>query len=536
MPNTKPSSEQSTIHNKDSLLCGTSRRTLGLLALEPRILLDAAAAVTGAEGLVDAMSQRHADHAVGDLFSPQALQAPGDSPHALALSLDQTARMDVFLGNLPEPGEEILSGDLKALPLSPISDPGHGPDVSGATKDITADKPPVSDPDVRIGKPVVYEPAAITHKPLYPESPSDIGPAKIDLDGIVGKPVVSKPVEPAPTRIVYEPLEAVKTDGLPEVLSHKDKPIVSRPAPHGFDPTVPERDAVEDHTLDNLSASALSFGDNPHISSDTPTRPSDLSGELTIEMSSDAIPFGENILSALSAAGLVYDGIVRPDLVPAAALLQPFSQADGDMPAARSLTALRAWQAGTDNADTAGDSHLVDDGHIVDGLDTPTAREGAVVVFVDTSVAGYQAILDSLPDGVEVVRIGAQEDGIAAMARYLQGRSGISAIHIISHGREGTLNIGASRLNTGSIEGQYADELAIIGQALSNSGDILIYGCDFGRNTQALDALAAVTQADIAASTNDTGSADLGGDWILESKTGVIEGKSIFAPNFDGLL
>jgi len=64
---------------------------------------------------------------------------------------------------------------------------------------------------------------------------------------------------------------------------------------------------------------------------------------------------------------------------------------------------------------------------------------------------------------------------------------------------------------------------------LTDSGDILLYGCDVaqGEIGQAfIEQLAQLTGADVAASTDLTGAAALGGDWVLEAQAGVVEAAS----------
>jgi hypothetical protein len=41
-----------------------------------------------------------------------------------------------------------------------------------------------------------------------------------------------------------------------------------------------------------------------------------------------------------------------------------------------------------------------------------------------------------------------ESDGLAQMAAYLQGRSGIDAIHVISHGSQGALYLGSATTRT----------------------------------------------------------------------------------------
>ncbi len=157
------------------------------------------------------------------------------------------------------------------------------------------------------------------------------------------------------------------------------------------------------------------------------------------------------------------------------------------------------------------------------------------IVFVDTSVDDYQVLLEEFGDNVEVVLLDASGDGVEQIAEVLKGRDDIDAVHIISHGQAGSLSLGGAQLTQDSITGEYAEELAVIAQALSENGDILIYGCNFGEGElgqNAVKALATATGADVAASDDLTGAAALGGDWDLEVKTGVIEAGIISSTDF----
>jgi len=163
------------------------------------------------------------------------------------------------------------------------------------------------------------------------------------------------------------------------------------------------------------------------------------------------------------------------------------------------------------------------------------------IVFIDTAIQDYQSIAASIAAGTEIVLIGGKEDGLAQIAATLAGRSGIDAVHIFSHGSDGQLDLGSTLLNADTV-GSHAAALATIGAALNPDADILLYGCDTGagpRGAALLDALALATGADIAASTDLTGAAALGGDWVLERSTGTIEAGSPFAnelSDFAGVL
>ncbi|WP_315122622.1 Ig-like domain-containing protein [Comamonas antarctica] len=164
------------------------------------------------------------------------------------------------------------------------------------------------------------------------------------------------------------------------------------------------------------------------------------------------------------------------------------------------------------------------------------------VVFVDGSIANYQQLVNGLQPGTEVVVLDGTMDGLQQIASYLDGRSGIDALHILSHGHEAQITLGTLTLDQATLD-KNAETLARIGGALADSGDILLYGCvvaDGDAGDRYIAQWAALTQADIAASTDATGAAALGGNWVLEKHIGQIEAdKAISESNvaaYDGLL
>lgn len=167
--------------------------------------------------------------------------------------------------------------------------------------------------------------------------------------------------------------------------------------------------------------------------------------------------------------------------------------------------------------------------------------EAKEIVFVDKGVDGYELLVADLVIGrnTDVVFLDATEDGLQQIAASLDGRSEIDAIHIISHGAAAELHIGQTLLDAESIETQYANDLAVIGSALSESADILLYGCNFGEGVAgqaAATVLSAATGADVAASVDRTGTASQGGNWQLELATGAIETQVLQATAWQGLL
>ncbi|MBV1786435.1 DUF4347 domain-containing protein [Marinobacterium sp. D7] len=160
------------------------------------------------------------------------------------------------------------------------------------------------------------------------------------------------------------------------------------------------------------------------------------------------------------------------------------------------------------------------------------------VAFVDSSVEGYQDLVDGLGDSVEVIQLDGSSSGLEQMVTALQGRSGIDAIHLFSHGDVGELKLGTLTLNTESLEAN-AELLASLGESLTESGDLMLYGCYVGAESEGqgfIDSVAELTQADVAASEDLTGAESLGGDWELEAQSGSIDAEALAVGAFDGLL
>lgn len=161
------------------------------------------------------------------------------------------------------------------------------------------------------------------------------------------------------------------------------------------------------------------------------------------------------------------------------------------------------------------------------------------LVFVSTSVEGYDYILENLDSAYEMFLIDGESDGVLQIANALEGMSDVDAIHIISHGDEGRLYLGNTILTAESMSGEHKAALEAIAQALTEDADILLYGCDFTAGESGVAAatlLGEITGADIAASSNATGHADWGGDWILETEIGGLETSSLAMLGWEGVL
>ncbi|MEM1292317.1 MAG: DUF4347 domain-containing protein [Cyanobacteria bacterium P01_H01_bin.162] len=157
------------------------------------------------------------------------------------------------------------------------------------------------------------------------------------------------------------------------------------------------------------------------------------------------------------------------------------------------------------------------------------ASSQSSIVFVDGALRDAFAEFEANANA-EVIYLDAEQDGVAQISAALAGRSDLASVQIFSHGSEGHLQLGDTHLSNDTL-GEYAEQIAEWNNALSAGGDLLLFGCDVAGDAagQALvQQLSQLTGADVAASTDLTGNADLGGDWELEYTTGLIEAPLAF--------
>ena len=161
---------------------------------------------------------------------------------------------------------------------------------------------------------------------------------------------------------------------------------------------------------------------------------------------------------------------------------------------------------------------------------TATPRE---VIAIDTGVPDWQSLITHLDPSIAVILLPAGGNGLAALALALEDYGTLDALHIVSHGSSGQLDLGGLRLNTASLDGQGA-ALAAIASHLAPNSDVLLCGCSVAEGAAGQAFVGALSAAlggvDVAASVNVTGAAMLGGDWMLEYAHGHIETALPFAP------
>ena len=156
-------------------------------------------------------------------------------------------------------------------------------------------------------------------------------------------------------------------------------------------------------------------------------------------------------------------------------------------------------------------------------MNVPTMNKQ--IIFVDSSVQNYQNLIEGADANAKIVILDDKRSGIEQITKALASESGIEAVHVVSHGNQGSLKLGADVLNGNDLE-NFNTQLKQWGNALTANGDILLYGCDVAAGETGnnfVKRLSELTGADVAASNDLTGNAVKGGDWDLEIATGKIE-------------
>ncbi len=160
------------------------------------------------------------------------------------------------------------------------------------------------------------------------------------------------------------------------------------------------------------------------------------------------------------------------------------------------------------------------------------------MVFIDSGVDNPGQLLADLrsdsSDGIqlEVVVLNTNEDGVRQISAALRGVKDVAAVHIVSHGTDGGVRLGRSVLSTENFA-DYAHDLEGWRGALAAGADLLFYGCELAATETGralMQRIGGACGCDVAASSDLTGHATLGGDWDLEYRTGSIETASAFSP------
>ncbi|MEG5042680.1 MULTISPECIES: esterase-like activity of phytase family protein [unclassified Microcoleus] len=146
------------------------------------------------------------------------------------------------------------------------------------------------------------------------------------------------------------------------------------------------------------------------------------------------------------------------------------------------------------------------------------------IAILDPALPDGETLRNGIAAGTEVITLDGARDGLEQITAALASRSNIKSIHILSHGRPASLQLGAIDLNLTNLE-TYANQLQRWSRSLADSAEILLYGCDVAageKGANFVQQLSQLTKAKIAASRSPIGSSAMGGDWELDYTTGAV--------------
>ncbi|MEQ9069736.1 MAG: DUF4347 domain-containing protein, partial [Gimesia chilikensis] len=165
------------------------------------------------------------------------------------------------------------------------------------------------------------------------------------------------------------------------------------------------------------------------------------------------------------------------------------------------------------------------------------ANRDLELVFIDESTDHYQQLIDDLlaqndeQRQLEIILLDSEQDGILQISEALQNYSEVDAIHFVSHGTPQSVKLGATWLSLENLD-HFSEAITGWSASFSTGTDLLFYGCDLAATASGQELLRQIqelTGADIAASSDDTGAASLGGDWDLEYELGDLETDVVFS-------
>ncbi|AJQ93342.1 DUF4347 domain-containing protein [Gynuella sunshinyii] len=154
-------------------------------------------------------------------------------------------------------------------------------------------------------------------------------------------------------------------------------------------------------------------------------------------------------------------------------------------------------------------SSQADDGFFV--------SDSHVLTVIDTSVPDWEDIYYAVTVG-EILVLDNDGKPLEQILGKLQKMPRVELINIISHGRDGEIALANTHVTAESLQ-QQASLWQAIGAQMDADAQIQVFGCEVAKTQKGkdfIDALADVTQAEVAGSINPTGDAAQQGDWTLE--------------------
>ncbi|TWU02788.1 DUF4347 domain-containing protein [Stieleria varia] len=174
--------------------------------------------------------------------------------------------------------------------------------------------------------------------------------------------------------------------------------------------------------------------------------------------------------------------------------------------------------------------------------DIHSSDQARELVVVAADVPDLDQLIASIGGRYELAVLDPSRSGFGQLDQLVRQRTGLQALHLITHGDAGRLAIGNEIVSAVDLT-TLADSLRQWKDSFDADADILLYGCNVGKTVAGQEfvrELSRLTGTDVAASVDATGAEHMGGDWDLEYAVGVIDTaiavNDRFAKQYDGLL
>jgi len=153
-------------------------------------------------------------------------------------------------------------------------------------------------------------------------------------------------------------------------------------------------------------------------------------------------------------------------------------------------------------------------------------QQSKEVVIVDWTVTDYRTLIQDINPNTPVIVLQPGQSGLAGLSKALAGFNNLDAVHLVTHGWGGALQLGGQLVTDQTLQTQ-TDDVQALARALKAGGDLMLYGCSVAAGSTGQEFVSDLAQVlgdvDVAASTDKTGPTQLGGDWDLEWHSGNIE-------------
>lgn len=140
------------------------------------------------------------------------------------------------------------------------------------------------------------------------------------------------------------------------------------------------------------------------------------------------------------------------------------------------------------------------------------------LLFVDPLVPDLNTLLENLRPEVRAIVLDGARPAARQMAEALVGIEGLDAIHIVAHGAPGRVCFTSGEWSVDTLP-VHAKDLARIGSALAQEGDVRLWSCDVARGSFGASFIGALEHefgAGVAAACGPIGDMRRGGTWRLE--------------------